>query len=118
MDAVREAIGLARQADVILVVGSSLVVYLAAEIPVLAVRSGARMIMVNAEPTPLDGIAEVVVRGPARSCPRSSGWQVCDAAGRHRGAIDDELPARTEIPGHPLDDSVRQLDPHPPPERV
>ncbi len=61
--AVREALDLARQSDVILVVGTSLVVYPAAEVPLVAVRSGARMIVVNAEPTPFDGFAEVVIRG-------------------------------------------------------
>jgi NAD-dependent deacetylase len=61
--AVREAFGLARRADVILVVGSSLVVYPAAEIPLVAVRSGAPMIVVNAEPTPFDELAEVVIHG-------------------------------------------------------
>jgi NAD-dependent deacetylase len=45
------------------VVGSSLVVYPAAQIPVKAVESGAVLIVVNAEPTPLDRLAEVVVRG-------------------------------------------------------
>lgn len=62
-DAVREAFELAREADVMLVVGSSLVVYPAADIPVVAMRSGARLIVVNAEPTPLDDRAEVVIRG-------------------------------------------------------
>jgi NAD-dependent deacetylase len=61
--AVNEALELARQADVILVIGTSLVVYPAAEIPLVALRSGARMIMVNAEPTPFDGLAEVVIQG-------------------------------------------------------
>lgn len=61
--AVREAFALARDADVMLVVGSSLVVYPAAEIPLTAVRAGARMIVVNAEPTPFDDLAEVVIRG-------------------------------------------------------
>jgi NAD-dependent deacetylase len=61
--AVQEAFTLARLADVMLVVGSSLVVHPAADIPVVAVRSGARMIVINAEPTPLDQIAEVVIRG-------------------------------------------------------
>ena len=63
VDAVNEALALARVADVILVVGSSLVVYPAAEIPLIAVRSGARMIVVNAEPTPFDGFAEIVIHG-------------------------------------------------------
>jgi NAD-dependent deacetylase len=61
--AIQEAFALARQADVMLVVGSSLVVYPAAEIPVLAARSGAQMIVINAEPTPLDELADVVIRG-------------------------------------------------------
>jgi NAD-dependent deacetylase len=61
--AVQEAFALAREADVMLVVGSSLVVYPAADIPVAAVRSGASLIVINAEPTPLDEFAAVVVRG-------------------------------------------------------
>src|SRR6267143_1955088 len=58
--AVREAFALARQADVMLVVGSSLLVYPAADVPLVAVRSGAPMIVINAEPTPFDRLAEVV----------------------------------------------------------
>ena len=61
--AVQEAFALAQKADVMLVVGSSLVVHPAADIPLAAVRSGARLIVVNAEPTPLDRLAEVVLRG-------------------------------------------------------
>jgi NAD-dependent protein deacetylase/lipoamidase len=61
--AIKEAFALARDADVMLVVGSSLVVYPAAEVPLIAVRSGARMIVVNAEPTPFDELAEVVLHG-------------------------------------------------------
>lgn len=61
--AIAQAFALAREADVMLVVGSSLVVYPAAEVPLVAVRSGARLIVINAEPTPLDELAAVVVRG-------------------------------------------------------
>jgi NAD-dependent deacetylase len=61
--AVQEAFALAQKADVMLVVGSSLVVHPAADIPLAAVRFGARLIVVNAEPTPLDRLAEVVLRG-------------------------------------------------------
>jgi NAD-dependent deacetylase len=61
--AVQEAFALARGADVMLVVGSSLVVHPAADVPVAAVRSGATLIVINAEPTPLDALATVVVRG-------------------------------------------------------
>jgi NAD-dependent deacetylase len=63
--AVSDAFALARAADVILIVGSSLAVYPAADIPVVAIRSGARSIIVNAEPTPLDPIADVVIHGRA-----------------------------------------------------
>jgi NAD-dependent deacetylase len=64
-EAVAEATALAEQADVMLVVGSSLVVYPAAELPLRALRSGAALIVVNAEPTPYDGHAEVVIHGRA-----------------------------------------------------
>jgi NAD-dependent deacetylase len=61
--ATREAFELAAKTDVMLVVGTSLVVYPAAEVPLLALRSGARMIVVNAEATPFDALAEVVIHG-------------------------------------------------------
>ena len=61
--AVEEAFSLARAADVFLVVGSSLVVYPAAHVPLAAVESGATLIVVNAEPTPMDRFAAVVIRG-------------------------------------------------------
>jgi NAD-dependent deacetylase len=64
-DAVAEAQRLAAEADVMLVVGSSLVVFPAADIPLYAVHAGAPLIIVNAEPTPLDARAEVVIRGKA-----------------------------------------------------
>jgi NAD-dependent deacetylase len=63
--AVVEAQRLASKADVMLVVGSSLVVFPAAEIPLFAVRAGAPLVIVNAEETPLDRLAEVVIRGRA-----------------------------------------------------
>jgi len=59
----QEAFALAAEADVMLVVGSSLVVYPAADVPLVALRSGARMIVINAEPTPFDRLAEVVIHG-------------------------------------------------------
>ncbi|HYT11420.1 MAG TPA: NAD-dependent deacylase [Candidatus Nitrosopolaris sp.] len=61
--AVEEAFALAKAADVMLVVGSSLVVYPAAHVPLKAVESGAALIVVNAEPTPLDRLATVVIHG-------------------------------------------------------
>ena len=61
--AIQQAFALTRTADVMLVVGSSLVVYPAADIPLVALRSGAQLIVINAEPTPFDQLAAVVVRG-------------------------------------------------------
>lgn len=51
----------AENCDLLLAVGSSLVVEPAASIPRLARQAGARLIIVNREQTPLDGIADVVV---------------------------------------------------------
>jgi NAD-dependent deacetylase len=61
--AIQQAIAFAREADVMLVVGSSLLVYPAADIPLVALRSGAQLIIVNAEPTPFDEAAAVALHG-------------------------------------------------------
>jgi len=63
--AVEEATHLASTTDLMLAVGSSLQVWPAADLPVLAVRSGARLVIVNDEPTPLDDLASLVVPGRA-----------------------------------------------------
>ncbi len=61
--AVQRALDLAREADVMLVVGTSLAVYPAADSPLVALRAGAPMIVINAEPTPYDRLAAVVIHG-------------------------------------------------------
>ena len=61
---VHQAFQLPREADLILMVGSSLVVF-PAEVPLVALRAGAPMIVINAEPTPFDRMAEVVIHGRA-----------------------------------------------------
>jgi NAD-dependent deacetylase len=53
----------ARGCDLLLAVGSTLSVYPAAGLVPSAHLSGARVVIVNAEPTDYDGIADVVVRG-------------------------------------------------------
>jgi len=56
--------------DLFLVLGSSLVVYPAAGFPLLAKQNGARLAIVNREPTDLDGYADLVLHdeiGPALS---------------------------------------------------
>ncbi len=60
-----DAFAAARQSDLMIVIGSSLVVYPAAAIPEEAVRAGAPLVIVNREPTPQDDAATVVVRGAA-----------------------------------------------------
>lgn len=60
-EAMRRADALARDCDLFLVAGSSLVVYPAALLPAVANRSGATLIIINREPTELDEIADIVV---------------------------------------------------------
>ncbi len=64
-DALAEAARLVASADLLLTVGSSLQVTPAADLPVLAVRSGVPLVIVNDEPTPLDHMATLVVHGRA-----------------------------------------------------
>ena len=51
------AVALARQADLMLVLGSSLTVQPAASIPPLTLQAGGELVIVNAQPTPLDRMA-------------------------------------------------------------
>jgi NAD-dependent deacetylase len=64
-DVVDEAQRWALRTDVMLVVGSSLVVYPAAAIPPLAKQSGARLAIINNEETEQDSLADIVIRGDA-----------------------------------------------------
>ena len=52
-------------ADLFLAIGTSLTVYPVARFPELARGAGARLVIVNAEPTPLDDRAHAVLRGRA-----------------------------------------------------
>jgi len=61
----QEAIRRARNCDLFIVIGSTLVVYPAAYIPTYATQAGARLAIVNLTPTPFDHYAEVVIRGKA-----------------------------------------------------
>jgi len=64
-DVVEDAFRRAAECDLCLVVGSSLVVYPAAGIPIEAKRAGAKLAILNAEETDLDELADIVVRGQA-----------------------------------------------------
>lgn len=59
-----EAVAVARACDIFLAVGTSLRVRPAASLAGLAAGHGARLLVVNAEPTPYDPLAERVVRAP------------------------------------------------------
>ncbi len=63
-EAMRRAQGLIMACDLCLVIGSSLVVFPAAALPVAAKRNGARLAIINNEPTELDALADCVVRAP------------------------------------------------------
>jgi NAD-dependent protein deacetylase/lipoamidase len=60
-----EAFAHAEASDAFLVIGSSLVVHPAAYLPVRAVECGAKLVILNMEPTPCDAMATVVLRGKA-----------------------------------------------------
>ena len=62
-DVMVQAQAAAETCDLLIAVGSSLVVEPAASIPRVARQAGARLIIVNRDPTPLDGIADAVVHG-------------------------------------------------------
>jgi NAD-dependent deacetylase len=59
------AVEAVREAQVVLVVGTSSVVYPAAALPGIARRAGATVVEVNPEETPLTGEADLVLRGAA-----------------------------------------------------
>lgn len=58
VEALEEAHAQASQADLMLVLGSSLMVHPAASIPIYTVQNGGKLVIVNREETPLDSYAE------------------------------------------------------------
>ena len=60
--AIEQALAVSQAADLMLVIGTSLVVNPAARLPAIAKRSGAAVAIVNREPTPFDEQADVVER--------------------------------------------------------
>jgi len=57
----REAETRSASCDLFLVAGSSLVVYPAAQMPLIAKDGGAKLVIVNLTPTPHDGYADIVI---------------------------------------------------------
>jgi NAD-dependent deacetylase len=60
-DVLAEAFNLSMSTDLVLALGSSLVVEPAASIPLQAKNNGARLVIVNNSETPLDGLADAVI---------------------------------------------------------
>ena len=76
--AMKAAVEACQDCDVFLAVGSSLVVYPAASLPELAKQSGAALIIINRTPTPLDGIADLVVAEEiGKALPKLIGMSIC-----------------------------------------
>jgi len=64
-DVLEEASQRSSDCDLFIVVGSTLVVYPAAYMPIYAVRGGAKLIIVNLSDTPMDAQAAVLIRAKA-----------------------------------------------------
>ncbi|HKA04490.1 MAG TPA: Sir2 family NAD-dependent protein deacetylase [Acidimicrobiales bacterium] len=62
-EVIERAMRVAEEADLLLAVGSTLQVYPAASVVPTARAAGARVVIVNAAPTPFDPIADAVLRG-------------------------------------------------------
>ena len=71
-----EALREAKICDLLVVIGSSLVVYPAANLPYEAKLSGAKLVIINIDPTPLDSVADLVIRNPAGEVfPQAVGYE-------------------------------------------
>jgi NAD-dependent deacetylase len=63
-EVIDRAVNAATEADLLLAIGTSLQVYPVAGLVPIAARAGARVVIINAEPTPLDDVADAVIRRP------------------------------------------------------
>ncbi|MDY6863935.1 MAG: Sir2 family NAD-dependent protein deacetylase [Thermodesulfobacteriota bacterium] len=59
----KEAENRSRNCDLFIIIGSSLVVYPAAMMPLYAKEQGAKLIIINLTPTPHDAEADIIIRG-------------------------------------------------------
>jgi NAD-dependent deacetylase len=64
-DVFNEAVNEVSKSDLMLIVGSSLVVFPAAQLPSIAKKNGAKIILINLEKTWFDDKAEIVIHGKA-----------------------------------------------------
>ena len=64
-NAIDNAMIASKNCDLFIVLGSSLVVYPAASFPRIAKKYGAKLVIINIDPTPLDNIADIVINDNA-----------------------------------------------------
>ena len=62
-EVINRAMGAAEKTDLLLAIGTSLSVYPVANVVPLAKAARARVVILNAEPTPMDDLADAVLRG-------------------------------------------------------
>jgi NAD-dependent deacetylase len=72
----------ASDADLFIVVGSTLIVYPAAYMPEYALNAGAKLVIINLTSTPLDRYAEVIIRAKAGETISSIVQKVKDSSNR------------------------------------
>ena len=65
VDEMRRAEALSRECDLFIVIGSSLVVYPAASMPLIAKDAGARLVIINYTATDMDSRADIVIHDKA-----------------------------------------------------
>jgi NAD-dependent deacetylase len=63
-DVLMEATRWSRDADLMLAIGSSLVVTPAADLPRIAKERGTKLVIINRDPTPLDAVSDAIIRDP------------------------------------------------------
>lgn len=63
-EVIARALRAAEEADLLLAIGTTLMVYPVADVVPHAKAAGARVVIVNADPTPLDQLADAVLRQP------------------------------------------------------
>jgi NAD-dependent protein deacetylase/lipoamidase len=63
-DVIASAMRAVERADILLTIGTSLQVYPVAGAVPMAKAAGTRVVILNAEPTPFDDLADAVIRGP------------------------------------------------------
>ena len=66
INALKRAFRLAESCDVMMVIGTSMAVYPASQLPIIALRNGADIIEINVEPTPISSLSNVAsIKGEA-----------------------------------------------------